>query len=63
MAGGLAVGVGWLRVAWFAGEQVDAVAGGQGDAGVGVAEGVVVQDGASGGQSRMCQIDTVANTA
>ncbi len=40
----LVVRVCWLRVVWFAGEQVDAVAGGEGDAGVGVTEGVVVQD-------------------
>ena len=44
-AGGLVVGVCWLRGVWFGGEQVDAVAGGQDDAGVGVAEGVVIQDG------------------
>ena len=31
--------------AWFAGEQVDAVAGGQGDTGIGIADGMVVQDG------------------
>jgi len=41
---GLVMRVCWLRVVWFAGEQDDAVAGGEGYAGVGVALGVVVQD-------------------
>jgi len=56
--------VGWLRVAWFAGEQVDAVAGGQGDAGVGVAEGVVsrmVPAGAKAGCARLTQSRTPPN--
>ena len=44
LVGGLPVRVCWLRGLGFAGEQVDAVAGGQGDAGVGIAEGVVVED-------------------
>ena len=35
----------WLRGLWCPGEQVDAVAGGQGEAGVGVLQRAVAQDG------------------
>jgi hypothetical protein len=44
LAARFAAGRCWLRVLLGAGEQVDAVAGGQVDAGVGVSQGVVVQD-------------------
>ena len=35
----------WYRAPWCPGEQVDAVAGGQGEAGLGVLQTAVAQDG------------------